>query len=570
MGVAAGVFAVLTLLFDCVLLNVWSPYWLVIYVATLAEVAILAYLIKTFVLVRLNMPRYGGFVNLAVAGFLGSVKNTSVGYLATNLGLELDPLWSFRIFGGVGLGIAVFIFCAMVVGARVEHTALMVELEGVQGRLLDLRANSRGRLSEAEAYLASSTRDLLLPKLDGLQNLIARRGEASVAIESLQVLTREHVRPLSESLSHKAAELFDRPEQMKHQRQKFTVFQPRVQLNQILRPNATFFTFSISSWLLAYLIVSAPQCNDVFVASAFSWAILWLAKLVIPKQTRTSGKTALLVLSAIAAIAAAPPFLVGLSLTQADEKGGLFISIFAIAILAIIAFAYAQMLDLDRAEIRDQLLFENEELSHDLAIFDQQVWLGRRAWQFVIHGTVQAALTAALTRLQSSPHPDNKTMKLVDQDLARANHALTNVIQREVNLSQAFEEIRVTWRGICNIEVRLSTSAAQELEANQDARICVNEIVKECVSNGIRHGDAKDILVEIDTTSSSTLIITVTNDGIPVKSKTQIGVGSRLISELATEWSISSDITSGLTVFEAHLPLVRKPASQQHQHSDHI
>lgn len=561
---AALVFAILTLLFDAVLLNSWTPAWLIIYFVTLAEVVLLAYLVKRFILIHLNMKRFGTFINLAVAAALGSVKNLSVGFLATNLGVELDPLWSFRILGGAGLGIGVFVFCGLAVGARVEHTAIMDELSHVQANLLELRSNSKTRLAEAKAYLATSTRDALFPRLEKLQNLIFKRGETADAITHLKEFIRDDVRPLSESLSSRAASLVQQPAPAHLTRKKFTIFQPRVKLSDLLRPNATFFALSTISWLFAYMIVSAPECNDVYIASFFSWGILWFAKLLIPKHAKVAGPTAIAIICSIAIIAAVPAVLAGIAISPLEEKGGLFFSIFIFAVITASYFAFAAGLDLDRAEVRQQLQRENEELAHDVALFEQQLWLERRAWQFVVHGTVQGALTAALTRLQGSPELDAKTLKLIDQDLARASAAMVAPPERDVNLSESLAQMKSAWRGICQIQASISPEAKSALSDNRDARLCVNEIVKECVSNGIRHGNAKDILIDISTRDDCGLAIRVTNDGIPVKSKSQKGVGSRLIDELTSEWSIASDIATGLTVFEANLPLTRDPASNQH------
>jgi signal transduction histidine kinase len=427
----------------------------------------------------------------------------------------------------------------------------------VQQELVELRNSSRTRLSEASEYLETSTREALLPKLARLQALISSSGEASNAIEGLKLLIKEDVRPLSESLSSQARYLVNQPQPDPIARKSYNFFQPKVQLKKLLRPNATFFTLCVFFWLLAYMIVSAPRCNDVAMASLGSWAIMWFAKLMIPVEARVSGRTSLVILASIASVAAVPPFLMGVSLSTTDSQRGLFGAFFAISIIAVMAFAYAEGLDLDRAHAREQLQRENEELAHDVALFEQKLWLGRRAWQFVVHGSVQAALTAALTRLQSAPSLDEETLDLIDQDLARARTALAEQPEREVDLDDSLAQIKSTWKGICKIETHISSGAQEELTESRDARLCVNEIVKECVSNGIRHGNAKHMTVEIDVRADSGLDIKVTNDGIPVKSKTQKGVGSRLIEELTTSWSIASDKATGLTVFEANLPLVR-------------
>jgi two-component sensor histidine kinase len=183
--------------------------------------------------------------------------------------------------------------------------------------------------------------------------------------------------------------------------------------------------------------------------------------------------------------------------------------------------------------------------------------LGRRAWQFVIHGTVQSALTAALTRLQSSPEPEQYVLNRVVEDIERARKALTSSPARKIDLPDSINQLQATWRGICEIRTNITDRASRALQKNNDACQCVNEIIKEAVSNAIRHGEAKTVSIDIERQDDFNLEITVSNDGIPLIAQKQLGVGSRLIEELTTDWSITSSKASGLTVFKANLPLQR-------------
>jgi two-component sensor histidine kinase len=196
-------------------------------------------------------------------------------------------------------------------------------------------------------------------------------------------------------------------------------------------------------------------------------------------------------------------------------------------------------------------------LSHDQALFEQKLWLDRRAWQFVVHGTVQAALTAALTRLQLEPEPSEAILALVSEDLVRARTALTERPKRTIDLAEALAQVQSTWRGICDIQINLTSRAAKALAADQDACICVNEIVKEAISNAVRHGEAMSIKVEVERIEDAELNILVTNDGLPVASQQRAGVGSQLIAELTTDWSLTSNKRTRRTEFRANLPLQR-------------
>jgi two-component sensor histidine kinase len=220
-------------------------------------------------------------------------------------------------------------------------------------------------------------------------------------------------------------------------------------------------------------------------------------------------------------------------------------------------FGFSESLDRDRVAARAVLESENQDLAHDQALFEQQLWLGQRAWQFVVHGTVQSALTAALTRLQSSPEPEQYLLNRVSEDIDRARKALIDPPIREIDLADALNQMQATWRGICDIKISITDRAGRSLQKNNDACICVNEILKEAVSNAVRHGDAKNVSVEIDRVDDFELAILVSNDGLPLSAQKRLGVGSRLIEELTTDWSIETIKATGLTVFKANLPLQR-------------
>ncbi|MFM6939532.1 MAG: ATP-binding protein, partial [Rhodoluna sp.] len=165
--------------------------------------------------------------------------------------------------------------------------------------------------------------------------------------------------------------------------------------------------------------------------------------------------------------------------------------------------------------------------------------------------------TAALTRLQLEAVPEPYILTRVSDDIDRARKALMMTPSRKIDLVDSLSQMQATWRGICEIQVNITERAGRSLLKNNDACLCVNEILKEAVSNAVRHGEAKNISIEIDRHEDFDLEIVVTNDGVPLAKQTKLGVGSRLIEELTTCWSLTSNKATGLTVFMAKLPLQR-------------
>ena len=549
------IYAFLSFVMDVLVLDSWSPAWILIFVVTFGEVVLLAWFYRAQILNRFHLE--SAWLNLGVAGLLGVIKNVTVAPIAIYFGVLDDPLWPFRFLGGFTLGAGIFLFAGMALGARTEHTAVMAQLSEVQRALLVLRTGSKVRLNEANESLAKNARDLLLPKLDQLLALVRNYSASGAAVGSLRELIQNDVRPLSNELSKSAAAMADVPVFVAPVPKRYRLFASRVELRGLIKPNAAAISNALGGLLLAYAVMGAPRCNPVLYLSVVSWALVWLVKILIPAGLKVSRRAAMWSLFALGTAMFVPQYLIALSETETASEPWLLLVLWPSSLVSLMLFAFSESLDRDRVAVRAVVEAENLALAHDQALFEQQLWLGRRAWQFVVHGTVQSALTAALTRLQASPEPEAYVLNRVAEDIERARKALNSPPTRKIDLPDSIHQLQSTWRGICEIRTNITDRASRALQKNNDACVCVNEIIKETVSNAVRHGEAKSITIDIERIDDFTLEISVANDGIPLRAQNQLGVGSRLIEELTTDWSIKSSKASGLTVFKANLPLQR-------------
>lgn len=540
-----------------VLFQSWSPYWILIYLTSYLAAVVLAILFKVLFLDRLLKKNPSGLLSILVAGSIGAVKNLIVGALSVAVGLIDDLQLGFRGLGGFLVGTLLFLLFSVTIGARVEHGIIVSELNRVQAWLIGLRNDSAAKLADARETLATQTREALLPKVQSLKLLLDATGASTDTIESLRKVIAKNVRPLSEELNDRAAALSVAPESKPVRLRSAKFFQGKVPLRKLIRPLPTLAIMPVGNLLFGYMLFTAPECLDVFYATVVSVVFLTIFKLLIPSSMRVTRGKATLILSIVAVLCGVPPFLAGLRYTNDPTVLAVLLIVFGQALVTVLAFAYTVSLDDDRQEARTRLARVNQDLRLELSLFDQQLWLARRQWQFVVHGTVQAALTAALTRLQSGQQVDEATLELVGQDLRRAERALMSPPAHEIDLPGAFAEMQTTWRGICDIRFNITERASRALQGNNDACMCVNEIVKEAVSNAVRHGQAKTVTVEIDRETEQSLSLKVSNDGLPIKIRPAAGVGSKLIKELTTKWSLGSNKSTGLTVLAASLPLAK-------------
>lgn len=217
----------------------------------------------------------------------------------------------------------------------------------------------------------------------------------------------------------------------------------------------------------------------------------------------------------------------------------------------LLAFTKGVELNAERYEL--SLTQYTAELAKEVALFEQKLALEKRAWSRVIHGEVQSALSAAVTRLQRAEHLEPYELEMIKQDLIRAKQNLINPPREDTKFTQAFSEIVLTWKSICNIQADISARAQRAVDTNQDARIVTNEIIKEAVSNAVRHGQAKNVTIKLDRIKDDILEIEIQNDGFkPARDKTP-GLGSQLLDELTLSWSLETK--NNKTTLKAEVPI---------------
>jgi hypothetical protein len=194
-----------------------------------------------------------------------------------------------------------------------------------------------------------------------------------------------------------------------------------------------------------------------------------------------------------------------------------------------------------RNEIETQISSSLLSLAKENSLFAQKVWVFKKRWLLVLHGSVQSALTAALARLQSNEEVTPVVLQLVKQDLNRAELAVNTDLKEVIDLDSGLRELREVWDGICDLKVQVSSRATRAIERSTDSSLCVNEFVKEEVSNAVRHGDATQATVVIDRTADDSLSIEVTNNGRELANEIDFGIGSEMLNEICLGWNLAQE-----------------------------
>jgi hypothetical protein len=164
-----------------------------------------------------------------------------------------------------------------------------------------------------------------------------------------------------------------------------------------------------------------------------------------------------------------------------------------------------------------------------------------RAVSHVLHGPIQDAIAASLKRIQSMPPdalPGDSEAEVIRNHIDDALLLLNDSPIRNYSIEHAVKGLAALWSGLVEINVNIDKKTVEVLESAQTTSSIVIEVVREAVSNAIRHGDATkiDIDVKYDQLQAD-IHITVKNNGKLLAAETTTGIGTKLLTDMTLEWS---------------------------------
>lgn len=197
------------------------------------------------------------------------------------------------------------------------------------------------------------------------------------------------------------------------------------------------------------------------------------------------------------------------------------------------------------AALRRQLVTENAEARH----FEEAV-------SRVLHGPVQDAVAASLLRVQQLPPGTKLGSSELEQIRRPVEQALTLLNAPEISarsVEQSLLDLTELWNGVVSITLQLDQRAVDAIALSEGSNSTVVELLREAISNAIRHGDASQVVVEVALVNDKDALLRVSNNGEPVTAEGVPGIGTKLLNDLAVSWSRQN--VDGEVVVEAVVPL---------------
>jgi hypothetical protein len=541
----------LSFAFDVVRLNNFTWAW--IPANALGILLTLAVILPAVIIKRkrnVNQKQQPWF-NIIISSLFFGLKNLSMLYVTPLFGIADEGVPAFRFIGGLLLGFTLLVLFTNVAGNRLQRESNLAKLQEIEAELLSFRNAALEQLEDENREAALKTFKVLSPQLENLQVAVKNSNDIVNLANKVINFIRLELRPFDESLTIEARNLSN-PNPAAVPRPEPEV---KVNLAKSIRIWNSFVPLPLLFFLTAIFAVPKATPLDILgMCSVFVGALL-LFKIVSLRLPNLSIVNAFIATTVIAFLAGLPGFFWLYQIPNESGVPELLPSFLVMQGWSVIAASQAHILDLGQSRVEDDLNVAIADLSRENKLFEQKAWLARHGWYLLVHGVVQPALTTASIRASASKEITPQVKDQILSDLQRAMDALkeSRSVQHPVDVS--ISEIKSVWNGICDIHIFLTPFANQTLKNDQIASDILNEILKEVVSNAVRHGNATNISGEISMKDSRTISVLISNDGLkPTKEKIE-SVGSKMLDAVCLERTLEWNSDEQRTDFKALVPI---------------
>jgi signal transduction histidine kinase len=520
-------------------------------------IAVLGYLSVAAVL-RLARNLLSGktppaIVYLLVFLLAGFVRGVVIFQVGTEFGVIPPDEWQYRLLGSPLFILVSLSLVTVLVSNSVRATKELANLETSRLVLEKRLSSMRAEISRMNSEVAGNVSGLISPVIQELMVKIKGSKELAREIQELRTTVDEVVRPLSIAIAEKTDEMSS-PQVAAAKvsiRENFRLDSKLQVANQIV-PFWSSALITLISTPAAVVFYGQDAALALALLAVSTVATLELAYFIF-RRVQLRSIAALLLQVAIFATAGGAAIL---ALSLANLSAGLYPAARIITVTMIIGLAMfiGQIRQTQRYASQQKAREVNEQLELLNSQARRELWLNRRRIATVLHGPVQAALYASAMRLAQSSRPSKKLIQSVNQDLADALDVLKFDSLEETDLRDVIGQITEVWSGTCEIYSNISKAVYQVTKKNPLVGEAVTEVLREAVSNAIKHGSATEIEIDAKVTAKLVVISIVNNGKSPVNSRGN-GFGSKLYSELTHTWQLERTADSrtrfSATVFVA-------------------
>lgn len=442
----------------------------------------------------------------------------------------------FRLIGAPIFTVIMMTICVVLTSNYKRHRAALSDLANERHRLQLRSASIRAKVEIQREQLLSRVRDLLNPAIARVQQNLA--GESGVAIAALRSTVEDVVRPLSSELTETADEL---EELLPSAVREKAPLPQSIRLGEFVLPLWGAVVTAVVSVSIAFLYENGFSALAV---TFFSFLLMYLGLGLFHLLTRNVQTPTVVaaILAPVAYSVSLSPFYLLVPLFGWNFSIAQINAFMLFGFMVGLSLFFSQFVQYQRASTTEKLVAVNQQLEIVNGALRQELWLNRRRTASLLHGPVQAALYASAIKLSQQQNPSEQILSEIQSDISNALEKLNNPSNLELeSLGSVLEQIVDVWDGTAEITIDLPDELAEVISNQPLATESLVEVVREFVTNAIRHGGANKISVRVFRIDEHRFAIEVIDNGSGISPDSKPGFGSKLISELSLRFSQTSE-----------------------------
>lgn len=447
----------------------------------------------------------------------------------------------------------IFMFYSQIMLTSANYFEQKKYLENIEPRIKELKERAELQLDNQLKQMRSETKTFFQKSFDEISASASGNQEISHIEQLVNQFQNEKIRPLSLKLSRELSEL-----------KKSTPDASKI--NPFTLPPSFKFSNAYNLWVLGslsiiFLFGQLVVLGGEAVKAGFIYASLELLFLALIKS---NTKKLIIQTKLGLLIATLSSFIASFICTYLVASFGLYeylnnnfwqsywinvqlspVVYFGIAYSGVVRENLTGLVK-STENLQLELKHEEEKLSQNIAVIQKR-------WSYFLHGTVQSALIAALTRLQLGYHSQEAWKNFV-KNLAEIENSINSYKEEDLDIQTVISDLQEIWQGVIEIEFNKSFTDGNISKLNQNTIFALREIWRECVSNAVRHGLANKVNISLVVTDTD-LRTVIANNGISPDPKMRPSLGSSLLDDLTVEWWIEAPPNKSKMV-EIHCKLV--------------
>ena len=556
------------ILFDVVAYESSTWLWLPIWTAGHLAAALAGFLILGLGLNQRLSRKPSLLLNLSVAGTLGVIRVCLIGYTSFRLGLAPDFDLGARIVGGIILGVLLFTFLSSILVSNTDYQVALRKLLVTQSQLANSQRAKQKEISTVQRELEIATRAVIEPRLEAIARALKEESVGNTArraiVKDLRDLLESQIKPLSLRLKSASRGIAGAKSFRRVSRLGLFKIPDRMKPELALNPLLLFLVLAGLIPFALYIFDGYQWVWVGFLIAAINALIFYSAKNILSPKPSVPTVTGLAMLIVLLFFQSMVAFLV-LDAVEFPSTDALFVAalIFVSTFFITVGFGLVATYEYNQDTFFKKLNKNNQRLERELALLNQRLWVEKRDWALRVHGGVQASLTAALARLSGFGSPTAEELALIRQHINQARKSLLAPIGKTTDLVSSTKQIKDTWKGLVKININFKEPSAQMVIADKWASVCANEIIKESISNAVKHGKSDSVKIRFEAAEPGFAQIVVEDNGKGLPNQYRPGLGSQILDEIAFPWSLTKKSEGG-TILRARIPVSkRQPATKR-------